>query len=97
MDGEPIEVRVLYADWSDAARAGMVSQAGEAGLTAAPGDAGGLSLYLERDARGALLHVEVSDDGARQLYELLRAQFGKPTRRRAGRRAAKGQEVRRGA
>jgi hypothetical protein len=87
MDGESVEVRVQFADWSDAARAGMVSQGGEAGLTAAPGDAGGLSLYLEREARGSLLHVEVSDDGARQLYELLREQFGKPTRRRKERSA----------
>jgi hypothetical protein len=82
MVAESVEVRVQFADWSDAARAGMVPPVGEAGLTAAPGDAGGLTLYLERDARGALLHVEVGDDEARQLYELLRAQFGKSPRRK---------------
>jgi hypothetical protein len=60
----------------------MVPPGGEAGLTAAPGDEGGLSLYLERDGRGALLHVEVGDDEARQLYELLRARFAKSPRRK---------------
>jgi hypothetical protein len=90
MDGEAVEVRVQYADWSDKARAGMTLPAGEAGLTAAMSDAGGISLYLERDPRGALLHVEVSDDGARLLYEFLRTQFEPPPpppRRRGGKRS----------
>jgi hypothetical protein len=73
-------MQVEYADWSDSARAGMSPAGGEAALTALLNDAGGLSLYLERGGRASLLHVEVSEEDARRLYEFLRAQFGGPAR-----------------
>ena len=65
MPEESVELQVYFADWSDAARAGMTPPAGEATLTAVLNDAGRLSLYLERGARGSLLHIDVT-----QLFSL---------------------------
>jgi hypothetical protein len=80
-------MRIEYADWSDSARAGMTPAGGEAAFTALLNDAGGLSLYLERGGRASLLHVEVSEEDARRLYEFLRVRFaGTTSPPREGRR-----------
>ena len=83
--GSPRAVRGLVGPGA----AGLSSPGGAAGLTAARGDDGGLSLYLERDVQGALLHVEVSDDDVRKLYEFLRAHFGERPRPGARKRPEK--------
>ncbi len=88
MKAKAVELKARYADWSDEARVGLAPPGGEAGLTAAVSEAGGLSLYLEREVQSALLHVEVSDAGARRLYEFLRARFDGPLPRRRGKKSA---------
>ena len=84
MSKESVELPVYYADWSDSARAGMTPPAGEATLTAVLNEAGRLSLYLERGGRASLLHVEVTLEHAKELYDVLRAQFGGASRQPRG-------------
>ncbi len=79
MDAQSLEMAVKYADWSDGARAGLKPSGGEGTLTASSSDAGGLALYLERGETGGLLHMELSADDARRLYDLLRSHLGGPT------------------
>jgi hypothetical protein len=67
----------------------MIPPAGEAKLTAVLNDAGRLSLYLERGARGSLLHVEMTAENARRLYDFLRAQFDGLSRQQRGKRRPK--------
>src|SRR5947209_4398188 len=74
----PVEGMVRYADWSDGAGAGLRPSSGEAGLTAAVSEAGGLALYLERPSNGSMLHVELGGDDVRRLYELLHKHVGAP-------------------
>jgi hypothetical protein len=89
MPRQSVEVVVRYADWSDGARAGLLPSSGEAGLTVAASDAGGLALYLERPSNGSMLHVELGDEEVRRLYELLRSHLGdlpRTARRKTARR-----------
>jgi hypothetical protein len=83
---EPVELPVYFADWSDPARAGMIPPGGEATLTAVLNDAGRLSLYLERGARGSLLHIEVTVEHTRKLYNFLQAQCGGSSQQQRGRK-----------
>jgi hypothetical protein len=89
MSRQSVEVVVRFADWSDGAKAGLLPASGEAGLTAAVSDAGGLALYLERESHGSMLHLELGDEDVRRLYEFLRGHLDDspaPGRRKTPRR-----------
>jgi hypothetical protein len=64
----------------------MAPSGGEARLTAVLNNSGRLSLYLQRGARGSLLHVEMTEENARQLYNLLQAQFDGPAQQPRGKK-----------